>query len=154
MSLRTVLLVLTVLVLTAGFAFPGALEKRNEIGLGIILGEPSGLNGQFFWNEHSSVGVTVAWSLRDWFFASGDYQMENRLGDSPPEWRWFWGLGGYIGAPADEGGRLGARIPLGIKYKIPKSVVDVWGEVVPALQIIPDTKAQIQGGIGLTFWIK
>jgi hypothetical protein len=32
--------------------------------------------------------------------------------------------------------------------------VDIWGEVVPALQLVPDTQGEFQGGLGVTFWIK
>jgi hypothetical protein len=156
MNYRTVLTLLVALFLCSASAFSetNASPSRNEIGLGLVLGEPSGINGQFYWDQRSSIGVTVAWSTRDWFFAAADYQRDEKLADSPPEWRWFWGAGAYIGAPAKERGLLGARIPLGLKYHIPQSPVDVWGEIVPALRIIPDTKPEIQGGIGVTFWIK
>ena len=148
------LLILVALCLVPALAFSESLDKRNEFGLGLILGEPSGVNAQFYWAERSSLSFTAAWSVHDWLFISADYEILNRLGDSPPEWHWFYGLGGYLGTPHNSQGLIGARIPLGIKYRIPDSVVDVWGEVVPALQLAPDTQGEIQGGVGVTFWIK
>jgi hypothetical protein len=147
---NTLLAVVLVLVALSATAFSEPLDKRDEFGLGAILGEPSGVNAQFYWGARSSIGVTAAWSLRDWFFVSADYQVLNRLGDAPPEWHWFYGIGAYLGTPTNSHGLIGGRIPLGIKYRIPGSVVDIWGEVVPALQLLPDTQGEIHGGIGVT----
>jgi hypothetical protein len=147
------LAVVTIIVfVSAALAQP--LENRNEFGLGFQLGEPSGLNGQFFWSQRSAIDVNVAWSWKDWFFTAVDYQVYNRLADSPPQWKWYYGLGGYLTLPRNEDGTLGVRVPLGIRYRIPRSVVDVWGEIDPAMQLIPDTTPELQGGIGLTFWIR
>lgn len=151
---KTWLLVPLIMAFASTSAFPQALDKRDEFGLGIVLGEPSGVNAQVYWTPHSTVGITAAWSVHDWLFVAADYQILNRLGDSPPEWRWFYGLGAYLGTPHNARGLIGGRIPLGIKYKIPSSIVDVWGELVPALRLVPDTQAEFQGGIGVTLWIK
>jgi hypothetical protein len=131
-------------------------ETKNEFGLGVILGQPSGVNAQFFWGPTSSVDVTAAWSFRGngWFMTMADFQIYNYLGDAPREWKWYYGLGGYLALPQNEDGILGLRIPLGIKYNIPHSPVDVWGEVAPALQVIPNTEAEFQGGLGATLWLR
>jgi hypothetical protein len=148
------LLIIGVLLVMTANSWAATDQNRDEFGLGFIVGEPSGVNAQFYWGPKASVAVTAAWSLNDWFFLAGDYQIVNRLADSPPEWRWFYGIGAYMGAPEKERGLFGGRIPLGIKYRIPNSIVDIWGEVVPALQLVPDTEGRIQGGVGVTFWIK
>jgi hypothetical protein len=128
-------------------------SSKNEFGLGLVVGEPSGLNGQFFWGPKSAVDITAAWSWSDWFMTMADFQIYDYIGDAPREWQWWYGLGGYLAVPENEDGILGVRIPLGIKYHIPHSQMDAWGEVAPALQIIPDTKAEFQGGLGVTVWL-
>ena len=131
-----------------------AEEDKNEFGLGVVLGEPSGLNGQFYWTDKTAMDITAAWSWRDWFSVSADYQVYDYILDSPREWKWYWGGGAYMTLPQNEQGTFGVRIPLGIKYHIPHSPVDIWGEVDPALQLIKSTEPEIQGGIGITFWLK
>jgi hypothetical protein len=129
-------------------------EDRSEFGLGIVLGEPTGLNAQFYWNQNSAVDFTAAWSLGDWLTVAGDYQIYNYLGDAPREWRWYYGLGSYMTFPDDEDLTLGVRVPVGLKYHFPYSVIDAWAEVAPGIELLEDTQAILHGGIGLTFWLK
>ena len=129
-------------------------QERDEFGLGLMIGEPSGLNAQFFWGPKTAVDVTAAWSFNDWFMTMADFQIYDYIGDAPREWRWYYGLGGYLALPENEDGTLGIRVPLGIKYHFPHSYVDVWAEVAPALKLVPETEAAFQGGLGLTFWLK
>lgn len=152
--MKRVGLIILFAVLLVSFEKATAAEAGRELGLGIVLGEPSGVLGQFFMSRSSLLDVTVAWSLDDWFMVAGDYQVYNNLADAPPEWLWYYGIGGYLAFPENEDGIIGARVPLGISYSFPRSIVDVWVEVDPALQIIPDTEAELQGGLGITFWLK
>ena len=136
-----------------GSSLLAADKEPKEFGAGVVLGEPSGLNGQWYWSSRAAIDVTVAWSWRDWFFTSADYQVYDYLMDAPREWRWYYGGGAYLTLPENEDGTVGLRLPLGIKYHWPHSTIDTWVEVAPALQLAPDTEAELQGGIGLTFWL-
>ena len=127
---------------------------HNEIGLGIVLGEPTGLNAQFFWNRDSAIDITAAWSLGDWLTVAGDFQIYNYLMDAPREWRWYYGIGSYMTFPDDKDLTLGMRIPLGIKYHFPYSAIDIWAEAAPGIELLEDTEAIFHGGVGLTLWIK
>lgn len=141
------------LILAVSYTYAAESADRDEFGLGLVLGEPSGLNTQFFWSSKTSIDVTAAWSWKDWFTTAADFQVYNYIADAPREWKWYYGLGGYLTLPENEDGTLGVRIPLGIKYHFPHSSIDVWAEVDPALQLAPDTEAEFQGGLGLTFWL-
>ena len=136
------------------FSVYGYCEEKNDIGLGVVLGEPSGINGQFFWSQRSAVDITAAWSWRDWFFASADYQIYDYILDSPREWKWFYGVGLFAATPENEHGRFGIRIPVGVRYRFPHSDIDAWAEAAPALRLFDETVPELQGGIGITFWIK
>jgi hypothetical protein len=136
---------------TGGIALAG---EKSETGLGIVIGEPSGLNGQFFWSSRSAIDVTAAWSWRDWLFTAVDYQRYDYIMDAPREWKWTYGVGGYLTFPESDDGTFGLRIPLGLRYHFPHSNIAVWGEFAPALEILPDTSPQLQAGIGITYWIQ
>jgi hypothetical protein len=146
-------MILAILTL-AGTVFAESLENRNDFGLGFVLGEPSGLNAQFYWSQRSAVDITAAWSFNDWLMIVGDFQVYNKIADSPPNWKWYYGLGAYLALPRNDNGTFGVRVPLGIRYRIPQSAVDVWGEIAPALRVVPDTAPELQGGLGVTFWLK
>jgi hypothetical protein len=150
-------LLLMIALFLAVYGIPGfAAIRQGEIGLGIVLGEPSGAVGQFFMTNNSLLDVTVAWSFREElnFMTAVDYQIYNNIGDAPREWSWYYGAGGYFAFPKHHDGILGVRVPLGIAYSFPHSKVDAWVEVDPGLRLIPDTDADLMGGIGVTFWIK
>jgi hypothetical protein len=148
----TFMAIALLLIVAANSALSAA--EKNEVGLGIVLGEPTGINAQFFWNKNSAVDFTAAWSLGDWLTVAGDFQTYSYLWDAPREWRWYYGLGSYLTFPEDEDLTLGVRIPLGIKYHFPYSNIDAWAEVAPGLELIEHTEAILHGGIGLTLWIK
>ena len=145
-------LVLLAVLLTVSSSLAGSSE-HDEFGLGITLGEPSGIHGQFFWSPRTALDVTAAWSLHDWFMTTADFQIYDYLLDSPAEWRWYYGGGAYLALPESEDGTFGLRIPVGIRYHFPHSYVDAWAEIDPALQVLPDTQAEFQAGIGITFWL-
>jgi hypothetical protein len=130
--------------------------STHDLGLGIVLGEPSGVNAQFFMTNRSTLDITAAWSFRHDgnLLVAADYQWYNNIADAPEEWSWYYGVGGYVGFPEHDEGILGVRIPLGIVYSIPRSIADVWLEVDPALKLIPETDGDFMGGIGITFWLR
>ncbi len=144
-------------LLAATCLLPGraaALSPGREVGIGIVLGEPSGVLAQFFMTRKTLLDVTAAWSFDDWFMVACDYQIYNYIADAPPEWRWYYGVGGYAAFPENDDGIIGVRVPLGISYSFPRSFIDVWLEVDPALKLAPKTEAAVQGGLGVTFWLK
>jgi hypothetical protein len=145
-------LLIAVLALGLSQAF-AANSNRKEFGAGVVLGEPSGLNGQWYWSNRTAIDATAAWSWRDWFFIAADYQVYDYVLDAPREWRWYYGGGAYLTLPKNEDGTVGLRLPLGLKYHFPHSQIDVWGELAPALQLAPKTRPELQGGLGFTFWL-
>jgi len=138
-------------------AFTSSLQAkdRNGFGIGPVIGEPTGLNAQFFWDQSSAVDVGAAWSWDEWLLLSADFQMYDFFMDMPREWKWFYGGGVYMTLANDthKDNSFGVRVPLGMRYHFPYSIVDVWGEVDPGVELAPETKFAFQGGIGLTFWL-
>ncbi len=146
------------LTVTLGICFfshqAKALSAGREVGVGIVLGEPSGVLAQFFMTRKSLLDVTAAWSFDQWFMMAADYQIYNNIADAPPEWLWYYGVGGYAAFPENKDGIFGVRVPLGISYSFPRSFIDVWLEIDPALKLAPKTEAALQGGLGVTLWLK
>ena len=129
---------------------------RDEFGVGPFLGEPTGLNAQLFWDRHSSVDVGGAWSLSDqWLALTADFQRYNYIMDMPKEWKWYYGAGTYLTLARDDkdDNTFGIRVPLGLRYHFPYTIMDIWGELTPAVELAPATRGRVHGGIGLTFWL-
>ncbi|HEX9654223.1 MAG TPA: hypothetical protein VGA99_10980 [bacterium] len=151
---------LTVLLLLPNFA---AAQNRG-FGIGIILGEPTGISLKNWLSPSSALDFAVAWSFERYnsFTIHADYLKHNfRLirvekGTLP----FYYGIGGRIklkdeDAPAnDDEARLGARVPAGLAYHFENVTLDVFIEVVPILELVPSTDFTIGAAIGIRYFFK
>ncbi len=48
----------------------------------------------------------------------------------------------------------GVRIPVGLKYYLAKQSIDLFVEIVPVLDIVPDTDFDVDAAIGARFYFK
>ncbi len=149
----TVFLIVFALVSLAPFAAARRLEK-GDFGLGIILGDPAGVNLKYWTGPTTALGASVAWSVgKDKaFLAHVDYLFHDfemfkvnsgRLGV-------YYGVGGRLKTNGET--RVGIRIPLGVTYIFERAPLDVFFEVAPLLDIIPETKGDVQGGLGVRIY--
>jgi len=116
----------------------------NNTGIGIIVGEPTGLTARF--GPH--VQAHAAWSFSgsdDAFQLSVDYLFLRGAFPDAPGLGWYFGVGGHGKFASDF--VLGARGPLGLSYRL-KPPIELFAEVVPIFTLAPDTDFDIQGGIG------
>jgi len=131
-------------------------------GLGIILGEPTGLTAKFWTKPDRAVDAGVAFSFDRFVFLYGDYlfHFKSYSGVRP-----YAGIGlGMLISSGDSKGKyfsdtrnsvgLGVRIPLGAEWLIPNAPFGVFAELVPGLGLVPGTYGFFQGGIGARFYFE
>lgn len=139
-------------------------------GVGVILGEPTGFTGKFWLSSDRAVDAGLAFSLSDFVLLYGDYlfHFPGAFGRSNAflhQLTPYVGLGAELFVSentANTNGKyftannssvdFGVRIPLGIEWKIPRSPVGVFVELVPGLGLLPGTFGFFQGGIGARFY--
>lgn len=144
---------LIILTIMASLAFTKAAFGARDFGIGVFIGQPSGIKAAFSLRESLHLNGGAAWALNDWLLVFADCQVEDYIGPWSLHWRWYYGLGAYAGIPETRDGVFGVRIPLGVSYHLPYTSFEIFGEVVPALRLIPDTKARFQGGVGFLIWL-
>jgi hypothetical protein len=153
--MRGFLLVLTLFVLTVAVGC-----AQGNVGLGVILGEPTGLSLKI-WPEHSAAfDLAAGWSLDgdEWFYLHGDflihnYRLEKEIeeeieGDLP----FYYGIGARALLREDHDSRIGIRIPLGLDYRFADRKFDVFVEIAPILDLLPETEFSLSGGIGVRYF--
>jgi hypothetical protein len=65
----------------------------------------------------------------------------------------YFGVGGLVRFRDDnQDNQAGIRVPVGISYMFDKAPVDIFVEVGPALDLTPDVRGDITGGIGVRYW--
>jgi hypothetical protein len=139
-------------------ALAGASEAkpRGDVGLGIIVGEPTGIDLKVFLGGVNAIEGAAAWSL------SGDNEFHIQLDYLYHFYEWievkkgslpvFMGIGGRIALRENQDDLVGIRIPFGLAYEFADGIFDVFGEIVPVLNLAPDTDFDLEGAIGGRFW--
>lgn len=151
-----VFLLATLALAGAGFA---AGPDRGVIGLGILLGSPSGVSAKFWLSPSGAIDATLGWDLVDSRLAfQSDYLQHFPVDVSQGFLAPFVGIGAHfavkpvtdISAEQNYEPYLGARIPLGIEYIY--RPVSFFAEVSPRLFFIPELIFDFGGGVGFRFY--
>jgi len=134
--------------------------EPSGLGLGIIVGEPTGLSVKAWLSGNTAVDAAAAWSVVGHYQAvhvHADFLLHNfellevTSGDLPL----YYGVGGRIklaGHEEDQDLRIGVRVPVGISYLFKDYPIDLFLEVVPLLDIIPSTILGWNSGIGIRYY--
>lgn len=144
------------------------VHAQDDLGLGVIVGEPTGLSLKYWLSDDRAFDAAVAWSFseNDSFQFHADYLIHNFDLIDPREVSGklpvYYGLGGRLKLKNDNNGKgrnddealLGLRIPLGITYLFADAPLDIFLEVVPILDIVPETDVDINAAIGIRFYFR
>lgn len=148
------LLLGTLLVLAAA---PRARAADGSTGLGIIVGEPTGISLKQWVGSRNAFDGAAAWSFVDEeaFHLHVDYlwhyydRIDGVEGGRVPL---YIGIGGRVKF-TDNDAHLGVRVPLGIDFELSDAPFDFFLEVVPLLDLAPDTDFTLNAAIGARFWL-
>lgn len=128
--------------------------QSNGIGLGLIVGEPTGISGKFWTGSTTAFDAGLAWSFIDEgaFHIHGDYIFHNMRLISVPEGTlpFYYGIGARIKTANDT--KLGVRVPIGLAYLFSNAPIDIFLEVVPILDLTPKTDFSINAAIGARYF--
>jgi len=142
------------MILFSGIA---SAAGKGDFGLGIILGEPTGISGKLWTSGKSAIDGAVAWSTdrNASLHLHADYLVHNfplitvEKGRLPL----YYGIGGRIKfAENDKDDFIGVRIPVGIEYLFETAPVDIFFEIVPILDLAPDTDFDLNAAIGARYF--
>lgn len=143
-------LMLIILGCLAGLSF----GQNGDIGLGIILGEPTGLSAKLWTGKTRAFDAGAAWSFVSggFFQVHGDLLFHNfdLFKAYTGKWALYYGFGGRVKF-ADQT-IVSVRVPIGISYQFEKTAIELFFEVVPMLDLLPATEVGISGGAGFRYF--
>ncbi len=144
------------LLLFTFFLGTAAFAQDRGLGLGVILGEPSGVSGKSWLSNKTALAGAVAWSLEgeEALHVHLDHLFHdfNSMPVEEGTLALYYGFGGRIKF-ADKG-TVSVRIPLGMNYWFENAPIDFFLEIVPMLDLIPNTEFNFNGGIGVRYFFK
>lgn len=128
--------------------------QDKNIGLGIIVGEPTGISFKYWTSSTTAFDAALAWSFIDGgaFHIHADYIFHNfnLIRFSEGRLPFYYGIGGRI-KTADKT-QVGVRVPLGLAYMFNNTPVDIFLEVVPILNLAPKTDFRINAALGARYF--
>lgn len=146
--------------------------QSSGFGLGIMLGEPTGISAKYWISGENALDFGLAWGglgrEGGYLHLHGDYLFHNfslinvgsgklplyfgpglrfRSWSNDRYWnngRWNESRNGHM--------RLGVRFPVGLAYLFDGAPVDTFFELVPTLDLIPSTSFDLDLAVGVRYW--
>lgn len=142
-------------LLSSALLLPTGVEAQDPpsaFGLGIVVGEPTGLTARFMKGENN-FQIHAAWSFAGdaALQLNGDYLRSGNV-NTEPMIPFYFGLG--VRAKFADKSQIGIRIPLGVNYFLKENPIEFFGEIVPILDVVPSTEFDLNGAVGVRLYLK
>ena len=132
----------------------GAQPHDRTTGIGVVIGEPSGLTAKLWLTQRDAVSGGAAWSFRGntTVHLHADYIRHNfeAIHVNRGSMAFYYGVGGRLLLGNDD--RIGVRIPLGLSYFFENDPLEIFLEVAPILDLAPATEFTGNSGLGLRYY--
>lgn len=156
--------------LAALFGVSSTWAQNHKLGLGAVIGDPTGLTGKYLMQRDTSLEGTISFFGDKSFYFHGAYlkQRSNFFQIDGEPLGLYYGIGpriinfrsgygpyrGLFGTNYTGTSRtsFAARAPLGVNYQFEDPRLEIFGEIALALDIIPFTDADFDLGIGLRYY--
>lgn len=135
-----------------------AVAEKGPFGLGAIIGEPTGVCFKYYLEGNTkAIDGAVAWALSgdNEFHIHSDFLyhyydvIDVKRGELPI----YCGIGGRIKFEDNNDNNVGVRFPVGLDYIFADNVpFDIFLEIVPILELAPDTDFGMEGAVGFRFF--
>ena len=134
--------------------------ERKKFGMGVISGDPVGITGKYMMKNSRAIDAGFGWKTKgdNEYHIYGDYLFYKYDLIKVPHGKlplYFGGGARYITYREDEkkngkkDDKFGIRIPVGIEYLFWNSSLGIFLELVPVLNLTPDTDFEFESGIGI-----
>jgi hypothetical protein len=128
--------------------------RTSGWGVGVLVGEPTGLSFKQWLERSMAVDAGVAWSFRrhGFFHLHMDALFHIREAEKGEDRVLVYlGPGARLAAGSGEV-QLGLRIAGGIAFLPRDAPIDLFAELAPTLNLIPATEIILNGGIGIRYY--
>jgi hypothetical protein len=143
------------MVLLGAVLIPTAVEAQDSgIGLGIILGEPTGISVKAWVGRREAIDVAVAWSFdgEGAIHIHADYLFHNfrlfrvKRGNLVL----YYGIGARV--KTVDKTQVGVRIPIGLSYLFERDPIEIFFELGPIMNVTPKTLFRMTTGVGIRYY--
>jgi hypothetical protein len=144
-----------------------AHAQDRSFGLGVIVGEPTGLSAKLWTSSATAFDFGLGWSVGgdrigkyDGYYNGGsrvhfhmDYLWHSFSAfNSTERIPLYYGIGGRINTGAGYKSSAAVRGVIGIAWMPHETPIDIFLEVVPSLQLTSSTSFAIDAGLGVRYF--
>lgn len=133
-----------------------AASPDKHLGIGILAGEPSGISLKLNFTDSSSLQGAAAWTFEDSEEERVQYHidwvmhLETQTGEVTSDYRGYMGMGILYKTEENEAQDVyGVRVPFGVVLQYSDLPFEVFFELVPVLNVSPNTEMDFNAGIGI-----
>ncbi len=129
------------------------LTGNERSGVGIILGNPTGLSFKFLDNKATHFNAALSWSFKkesdlhihvDYIFKRfNSIRFSRNFAMSPT-----MGIGSRL---KTKEGEIAVRVPFSLLYNFKENPFDIFLEIVPTLDLVPATNFEIGAALALRY---
>ncbi len=149
------------------FTVQESVAQDRGFGLGVIIGEPTGISAKAWTSSVNAFDFGLGWSIGGDRIGKydGHYNGGSRIHfhmdylwhsfnaiHSSERFPLYYGIGGRINTGAGYDGSVAVRGVFGIAWLPHKTPIDVFFELVPSLQLTPASGFGIDAGIGARYF--
>ena len=135
--------------------------SAETFGIGAMVGSPTGITGKLWLDQERAVDIAAEWrtSGDNEFYLHANYLIhaplkmkENKLKGTT---QYYYGAGGYYQERhhkkwADED-VFALRLPVGISHQPKVAPIELFAEIVPVLEVSPDSDFDLDIGVGVRY---
>jgi hypothetical protein len=145
----------------------GVVAQERRFGLGVILGEPTGISAKLWTSSDNALDFGLGWSIGGDRIGNykGNYDGGSRVHfhmdylwhsfdaiHSSDRFPLYYGFGGRVNTGAGYDASLAIRGVFGIAWMPRKTPIDVFVELVPSMQLTSSTGFAIDAGLGARYY--
>lgn len=137
---------------TSSLYAQSASDHTKKFGVGIMLGEPSGVTVKNWFNHRSAFDIGAAWSLtgrNEALHLHADYLLHSWFPENNGL-AFYYGIGGRV--IFSDNPTVGVRIPFGLTYVFDSAPFDLFVEAAPIIDIAPDVEFAGNGAVGIRYY--
>ncbi len=147
-------LLLSILIVgTDVYAATSRVGTAQDIGIGTMLGQPMGVTAKYWTSSSVAVDAAMGYHFNHNFDMHADmlWHTFSSFDISNGRLPFYVGLGARTLLGDDN--QLGARLPFGASYLPSSDPIELFVELAPVVELVPDIGLDIDGIVGIRVYL-
>lgn len=138
-----------------------AQQQTNSFGLGVMVGEPTGISAKYWISNNNALAFGLGWSAYHHRYNETGSRVHFHMDylwhsfdaiRSEENFAVHYGIGGRFKDRGGDNGSIAVRGVLGLNWLPSDSPFDVFIELAPSLELTPATGFGFDGALGARFY--